>query len=400
MTSGEEIDKEATATEATVESTVDATVVKVPTRMLRARPRSSSLSLKNNGTSGDDEEKLQDETITSKQEDESKQPSDSDAMGTVESSELIQNAHVRILRTKEIEDKLSKLIDKVGIIVKTPDSPSNTYMRYEVQFENGKSYTICADALKCVDNYDWKPCPRKHGDENSSSDSLDSPKPNGNEDDQQEGSFSDTDEDTETSTFYVPSRKLRTRTRSSSLTLKNGASGDDEDETASVHEDGSKHKSEKHVMGTAESNGLRRNVTVRIQRTTDVEQRLPKMIDRIGVILETPRHPNTWFRVRFENGKVFTFRASALKRVDDSVEEPHSRRGDKDSSTESGEIQQDDDPQQDSDSDTTSSSYASDRLRKNTKVKIKLMDITKRENSIKAYDGMHGVIIDVCIISI
>jgi hypothetical protein len=44
--------------------------------------------------------------------------------------------------------------------------------------------------------------------------------------------------------------------------------------------------------------------------------RYPGIIGSLGVILEVPQHPNTWFRVEIE-GKTYTLRPSALELVED-----------------------------------------------------------------------------------
>ncbi|RHY11641.1 hypothetical protein DYB25_002200 [Aphanomyces astaci] len=151
-----------------------------------------------------------------------------------------------------------------------------------------------------------------------------------------------------------------------------------------------------YVMGTAESNGLRRTVKVVVQRTTDVEQRLPQMVHKIGVIVETPRHPNTWFRVRFRSGKIHTFRASGLKPLKEAQAD-----GD---NVDLSEIPDDQDLGPPSDDDHESGSAPppppppppsddTSRFEKHDKVTIKLVDPTKRELSdLRVHNGKDGVV--------
>ncbi|ETW07931.1 hypothetical protein, variant 1 [Aphanomyces invadans] len=151
-----------------------------------------------------------------------------------------------------------------------------------------------------------------------------------------------------------------------------------------------------YVMGTAESNGLRRTVKVVVQRTTDVEQRLPQMVHKIGVIVETPRHPNTWFRVRFRSGKIHTFRASGLKLLKDAQAD-----GD---DVDLSEIPEDHDlgPPSDDEHDSGGPppppppSDDTHRFDKHDKVTIKLVDPTKRELAdLRGHDGKRGVVQEV-----
>ena len=58
---------------------------------------------------------------------------------------------------------------------------------------------------------------------------------------------------------------------------------------------------------------LKKGVQVQIMKTDNVEQRAPHLIGQVGVIKDVPQHPNTWFKVKFSTGAVFTFRPSALR---------------------------------------------------------------------------------------
>lgn len=59
---------------------------------------------------------------------------------------------------------------------------------------------------------------------------------------------------------------------------------------------------------------------VSILKTSNVENRYPERAGEKGIIEEVPVHPNTWYRVRFKDGKVLTFRPSALGLVTDNGE--------------------------------------------------------------------------------
>ncbi|OQR88944.1 hypothetical protein THRCLA_10007 [Thraustotheca clavata] len=169
----------------------------------------------------------------------------------------------------------------------------------------------------------------------------------------------------------------RARTRSSSLSAKSG----DEDDS----EVGTPVKQRSHAMGTAESLGLRRYVKVVVQQTIDVEQRLPQMINKIGTIIETPRHPNTWFRVRFQDGKVLTFRASGLRPLsemqaegfhldvplEDEIEESHNADDEHDADDELNDFT------------------------KGMKVTVKLDDSSKRDKELKPLNGSICKILEV-----
>ncbi|CAK4117827.1 unnamed protein product [Aphanomyces euteiches] len=173
----------------------------------------------------------------------------------------------------------------------------------------------------------------------------------------------------------LPSRLLRTRTRSSSLSIKSG--GEDEDELSDT---GSSTASGKERKQSSEHSGLRRAVKVVVQRTTDVEQRLPQMIHKVGVIVETPRHPNTWYRVRFRNGKILTFRASGLKPL-------------KEAEASGDEFDREDMP--DTDDLTPPSDDDEAPLSKDDKVTVKLVHPSKQELvDLKAFDGRQGIVVD------
>jgi hypothetical protein len=58
---------------------------------------------------------------------------------------------------------------------------------------------------------------------------------------------------------------------------------------------------------------LKKGAKVIIMKTDNVEQRAPHLIGQVGKIKDVPQHPNTWFKVEFNSGHVFTFRPSALR---------------------------------------------------------------------------------------
>ena len=49
-----------------------------------------------------------------------------------------------------------------------------------------------------------------------------------------------------------------------------------------------------------------------IRSTDNVVQRFPERAGMIGKIVDVPQHPNTWFRIKFRDGKQVTLRPSAL----------------------------------------------------------------------------------------
>lgn len=57
-----------------------------------------------------------------------------------------------------------------------------------------------------------------------------------------------------------------------------------------------------------------------IIETENTLHRLPQYIGQIGIIKEAPVHPTTWFKVKFEDGVVCTFRPSALMHVSDDAQ--------------------------------------------------------------------------------
>lgn len=59
---------------------------------------------------------------------------------------------------------------------------------------------------------------------------------------------------------------------------------------------------------------------VSIVRTDNVESRYPERIGQVGVIYDVPIHPNTWYKVQFSDGKILTFRPSALMSINDKGE--------------------------------------------------------------------------------
>lgn len=56
---------------------------------------------------------------------------------------------------------------------------------------------------------------------------------------------------------------------------------------------------------------------VKIVDTENVAQRHPDLIGKVGIVHEVPVHPVTWFKVKFSDGSIVTFRPSALKSVND-----------------------------------------------------------------------------------
>ena len=58
---------------------------------------------------------------------------------------------------------------------------------------------------------------------------------------------------------------------------------------------------------------LQQGARVIIVKTDNVVQRAPEMIGQVGEIKAVPQHPNTWFKVKLSNGRVFTLRPSALR---------------------------------------------------------------------------------------
>ena len=58
---------------------------------------------------------------------------------------------------------------------------------------------------------------------------------------------------------------------------------------------------------------LKQGARVIIMKTDNAMLRAPEMIGQVGEIKAVPQHPNTWFKVKFSNGKVFTLRPSALR---------------------------------------------------------------------------------------
>lgn len=91
-----------------------------------------------------------------------------------------------------------------------------------------------------------------------------------------------------------------------------------EDERFDAHKDeeGTKSRYRTATMYSTDpepQNALERGTLVRIIKTSDVEQRVPHTIHKIGTIEEVPQHPNTWFKVRINDGEVYKYRPSALK---------------------------------------------------------------------------------------
>jgi hypothetical protein len=72
---------------------------------------------------------------------------------------------------------------------------------------------------------------------------------------------------------------------------------------------------------------LKKGAKVIIMKTDNVEQRAPHLIGQVGIIKDVPQHPNTWFKVKFTSGHVFTFRPSALRLWSEGVEKEFESSG-------------------------------------------------------------------------
>ncbi len=64
------------------------------------------------------------------------------------------------------------------------------------------------------------------------------------------------------------------------------------------------------------SPGFRYGCRVKVRRTGAVEQRAPDRIGQVGRVIEVPQHPNTWYKVAFDDGAILTFRPTALESLD------------------------------------------------------------------------------------
>lgn len=82
-------------------------------------------------------------------------------------------------------------------------------------------------------------------------------------------------------------------------------------------------KIKKHVihplLSPTKSTRLTLGSRVIILGTDNVEQRVPQYVGQEAEIVVVPVHPATWFKVKFDNGKIVTFRPSALRLVSDGI---------------------------------------------------------------------------------
>jgi len=74
-----------------------------------------------------------------------------------------------------------------------------------------------------------------------------------------------------------------------------------------------------HILSPSKSTRLKLGSRVIILGTDNVEQRVPQYVGMQATIVVVPVHPATWFKVKFDNGKIVTFRPSALRLVSDGT---------------------------------------------------------------------------------
>nr|CCA23417.1 conserved hypothetical protein [Albugo laibachii Nc14] len=162
-------------------------------------------------------------------------------------------------------------------------------------------------------------------------------------------------------------------------------------------------------------NVLEEGTLVRIIKTSDVEQRVPHTIHKIGTIEEVPQHPNTWFKVRINDGDVYKYRPSALKVLsgfESSGYENH--RGFNDQidfpafSSQSRELSSNELSQEDERVENGENSSVrrkdpendpelegdDEKLDVDARVRIQLRNLSRRERDLKKYNGKYGVVLE------
>jgi ribosomal protein L21E len=171
--------------------------------------------------------------------------------------------------------------------------------------------------------------------------------------------------------------------------------------------------------GSTDMQAFERGAMVRIVRTSDVDQRVPHTVGKIGLIEDVPQHPNTWFKVRIRDGDVvYKYRPSALLLVnsddvdmtydDEYEEEPEPRptklRSNSTSSYNGGSRRSRDDGGDDTDGIDDSEGEQKeqddddeemDEMEIDTRVRVQLGTLSRRERDLKKYQGKLGVIIAV-----
>ncbi|GLE00147.1 hypothetical protein PINS_up008874 [Pythium insidiosum] len=182
-----------------------------------------------------------------------------------------------------------------------------------------------------------------------------------------------------------------------------------------------------------------------IVRTPDVEQRVPHTIGKIGLIEDVPQHPNTWFRVRIRDGDVvYKYRPSALRLVtatdggsrdssrrrsetparavrktsdpretEEEAGEEDAEEGEQQEQQEEEEEEEEEEAPQDSDAkdiaeensveedaeehqedaDEEAEEDAEPALDIDTRVRVQLGTLSRRERDLRKYQGKLGVII-------
>lgn len=73
------------------------------------------------------------------------------------------------------------------------------------------------------------------------------------------------------------------------------------------------------LLTPTKSTRLTQGSRVIILGTDNVEQRVPQYVGLEAEIIVVPVHPATWFKVKFDNGKIATFRPSALRLLSDGT---------------------------------------------------------------------------------